>query len=132
MEKKTTLTSTIITFACSIAMLASLLLPLVALKSYRFGITDLPHKIERLVHGGFNQIVGYVLLALLILAPLVLAVFTLWRRRPPLVVALLPAVVALLFTIQLWIAHQPAPAVGMYVYLILALICPCIVTIEKT
>ena len=58
MEKKTTLTSTIITFACSIAMLASLLLPLVALKSYRFGITDLPHKIERLVHGGFNQIEG--------------------------------------------------------------------------
>ena len=113
-------------------MLGALLLPLVTIRSYRFGINDLPHKIDRLVHGGFNQIVGYVLLVLLILAPTVLAVFTIFHRRPPLVVALLPAIVALLFNILLWIAPQAAPAIGMYVYLIIALICPCIVTIEKT
>lgn len=132
MEKRTSLTTTIFTFVCSVAMLGALLLPLVNIQSYRFGINDLPHKIERLVHGGFNQIVGYVLLVLLVLAPTILSVFTIFHRRPPLAVALLPAIVALLFNILLWIAPQASPAIGMYVYLILALICPCIVTIEKT
>ena len=78
MEKRTSLTTTIFTFVCSVAMLGALLLPLVTIRSYHFGINDLPHKIDRLVHGGFNQIVGYVLLALLVLAPTILSVFTIF------------------------------------------------------
>ena len=131
MEKKPQ-ASKILTLVCCIVMLASLLLPLVNLQSYRYNIFELPHKIGRLVHGSVNQVVGYLLLALLVIAPLLLALLV-WRRRgAPLAATLLPAVVALLFTILLLIATHPSPGLGMWIYLIVALICPCVVSLDKT
>ena len=131
MEEKKPQTSRILMLTCCVAMLASLFLPLVNLHSNHYDIFELPHTIEQLVHGAFNQYVGYLLLALLIIAPLLLALL-IWRRKgAPLVFALLPAVVALLFTILLLIAPQPSPGIGLWIYLVVALVCPCIVSIEE-
>ena len=113
----------LMTLLGSAAMLASaFLLPLVNLKSYRFTIDVLPHKIERLVRDANNQIVGYVLLALLVLTPLIVFLCALWRGRAPKAVAILPVLVSLALVVLLLLANKPNPGLGLWVYLGVAML----------
>lgn len=113
--------SSVVTLVGSAAMLASaLLLPLVNLMSYSFTMFDLPHKIERLVKGDVNQLVGYVLLALLALAPLLSGLMALLRKRQPRWLFIVPVVVAAVLLVLLLVASVPSPAIGLWIYLVLA------------
>ena len=95
--------------ASLLLLLVCLLMPLVALMSYRWGLWEVLAKIPRLVHSGAVQVVGYVLLALMVLSPLLLAlrpgVCCSWRRSAK---------------------HRGSkpisPAVGLWVYCALALL----------
>ena len=122
--------------ASLLLLLVCLLMPLVALMSYRWGLWEVLAKIPRLVHSGVVQVVGYVLLALMVLSPLLLAlrpgVCCSWRRSAkhrglcPLwagVVRLLPLVSSLLLIVALLSSSKPiSPAVGLWVYCALALL----------
>lgn len=112
---------TLMTLAGSIAMLAiAFLLPLVNLKSYRFMLTDLPHKIDRLVHDDTSQTVAYVLLAGIVLAPVLLAVTALLWKKAAKAVAWLPVVFSLALTVALLLAKAPNPGIGLWIYLAVA------------
>ena len=113
----------ILTLCLSAAMLAvALLLPLVNLMSYRFTLFELPHKIQRLVNGGVSQTIAFLLLALLVLAPLCLALVALVRRRVPQWLLGLPAIVSALLVVLLLLASKPNPGIGLWIYLALAVI----------
>ena len=113
----------ILTLCLSAAMLAvALLLPLVNLMSYRFTLFELPHKIQRLVNGGVSQTIAFLLLALLVLAPLCLALVALVRRRVPQWLLGLPAIVSALLVVLLLLASKPNPGIGLWIYLALAII----------
>jgi len=112
-----------VTFAgCAALLVTALLLPLVNLMSYRFTIFDLPHKIGRMVHGDVSQIVGYVLLVGLLLSPIVVALYTWSRGRAPKTVILLPLLFSAVLTVLLLIASKPSPGVGLWLYLLLAVV----------
>ena len=101
----------------SIAMLAvALLLPLVNVKSYSWGLFELPHKIQRLIHDDVQVIIAFVLLALLVIVPVVVALVAWLKDRVPRTLALLPFIVGLAFTIILFIGHRTSPGLGLYIY----------------
>jgi len=111
----------LITLSATIAMLAvALLLPLVNLMSYRFTLFDLPHKIQRLVPGAAPQALAYVLLLLLLLAPVVLSLLTWLKGKAPKGLVALPCCTAALLTTLLLLAKRPDPGVGLWVYLAVA------------
>lgn len=101
----------------SIAMLAvAVLLPLVNVKSYRWGLFELPHKIQRLVHDDVQVTVAFVLLALIVILPVVMALVAWLKGRVPRAVAVLPLVVGLAFTAVLLIGGRTMPGLGLYIY----------------
>ena len=107
---------------CAVLLLIFLLLPLVSLKSYQWGIGDVLHKMPRLVSSTAVRTMGYVLLALMALSPLLM----LLRRWAGAAVermgALLSAASSLLLVVALLLSSRPvAPAVGLWLYLALAL-----------
>ncbi|MCR4602254.1 MAG: hypothetical protein K5683_01800 [Prevotella sp.] len=103
-----------------VMVLVVLLMPLVNLMSYRFGLFELPHKIERLVDGTGAQVIGFVLLAALVISPLVLGVLTWVKGRAPKVVVVLPLCFSAVLTILLLVAKKPDPGIGLWVYLCMA------------
>ena len=110
----------IIAIGGSLVMLLSTLLPLVNVKSYRWNILDLPHKIDRLVENVTYNTVGKVLIAALVLFPLVLALVTWFKGRAPKLVAVLPLVVALAFIVILFMSGRPTPGIGLWLYAVAA------------
>ena len=122
-QQRPTTTLPMSTLASAIVMLAaSLLLPLVSLASYRWTVTDLPHKIGCLMDEGIGQAVAYILLLGLLLAPLALAVSLLLRRHAGKTLHLLPAVVAILLTAALLLSSHLMPGWGLWLYLFFALV----------
>lgn len=115
-EKTMVTRKRIIAIGGSLVMLLSTLLPLVNVKSYRWNIFDLPHKIDRLVENTTYNTVGKVLIAALVLFPLVLALVTWLKGRAPKLVAVLPVVVALAFIVILFLSGRPTPGVGLWLY----------------
>ena len=104
----------------SLVMLFATLLPLVNLKSYRWNILELPHKIDRLVDNATYNTAGKVLVFALVLFPIVVALTAVLRRCVPKVVALLPLLVALALIVILFIAGRPAPGIGLWLYALAA------------
>ena len=110
-----------------LVMLLATLLPLVNVKSYRWNILDLPHKLDRLVENATYNTIGKVLVVLLVAFPLLLALVT-WlqrpasnARRPALkLVALLPLLVALAVIVLLLLAGKPSPGIGLWLYAFVA------------
>ena len=107
---------------CAAMLLVTVLLPLVNLMSYQLTIDVLPHKIGRLVHGTFSQCLGYVLLAGLVIAPVLLAVAILLRRHVSRLVATLPIAVSLVLIVLLLLASRPSPGLGLWLYLLVAVV----------
>ena len=110
----------VMTVGGCILMLLATLLPLVNVKSYRWNIVDLPHKIDRLVENATYNTIGKVLLAALVLFPLVVALAAWLKGRAPKVLAVLPLVAALAIIVILFMAGRPTPGIGLWLYLIVA------------
>lgn len=119
MEEKTASRTLSTLTGCVVMLAVTLFLPLVNLKSYRFTFVELPHKIERLVQGTGSQAVGYVLVAALLLAPLVLLLQVCMGRRGSSVLLVLPLLIAALFVMVL-LAGKPSPGIGLWIYLAVA------------
>ena len=102
--------------ACAVMLLCALLLPLVNVMSYHWGISELPHKLSRLVSNGLARGVGYALLILIVLSPVALATAAL-KGNALKIIVLLPLVAALLFIVVLFLAAPPTPGLGLWLYL---------------
>ncbi|MBR3068166.1 MAG: hypothetical protein IKG77_10540 [Prevotella sp.] len=116
----------IATLVGCVAMLAVLMaLPLVGLMSYRFGLADVLHKMPRLVSSDVTRFVGYVLLLGMALGPVLLGLRGGIADRAKLFERMLPALCALLLTLSLLLSIKPvSPAVGLWIYLVVALLMP--------
>ena len=99
-----------------LVMLLATLLPLGNVKSYRWNILDLPHKIDRLVENATYNTVGKVLVAALVLLPLIVALVAWLKGRAPKLVAVLPLLIALAVIVLLFMAGKPMPGVGLWLY----------------
>ena len=106
----------ILTIAGCLAMLLVTLLPLVHVKSYRWNILDLPHKLDRLVDNATYNTVGKVLLGALIAFPLLVALLAWLKGRAPKMVALLPLLVAGTIIVILFMAGKLTPGIGLWLY----------------
>ena len=106
----------ILTIGGCLLMLLATLLPLVNVKSYRWNILDLPHKIDRLVENATYNTVGKVLVAALVLLPLIVALVAWLKGRAPKLVAVLPLLVALAVIVLLLMAGKPMPGIGLWLY----------------
>ena len=106
----------ILTIGGCLLMLLATLLPLVSVKSYRWNILDLPHKIDRLVENATYNTIGKVLVAALVLLPLIVALVAWLKGRAPKLVAVLPLLVALAVIVLLLMAGKPMPGVGLWLY----------------
>ena len=102
-----------------LVMLLATLLPLVNVKSYRWNILDLPHKIDRLVDNATYNTIGKVLVAALVALPLIVALVA-WLRTAKHVV-LLPLIVALAVIVLLFMAGKPSPGIGLWLYAVAAI-----------
>ena len=109
-----------ITLGGCLVMLLATLLPLVNVKSYRWNILELPHKIDRLVDNATYNTIGKVLVAALVVCPLVVAVVAWLKGRASKPVAMLPLLVALLFVIVLFMLRGLAPGIGLWLYAVVA------------
>ena len=106
----------ILTIGGCLLMLLATLLPLVSVKSYRWNILELPHKIDRLVENATYNSIGKVLVAALVLLPLIVALVAWLKGRAPKLVAVLPLLVALAVIVLLFMAGKPMPGVGLWLY----------------
>jgi len=113
-QKKMMLTGSLV------LVLVAVLLPLVNLMSYRFTLFELPHKIQRLVDGTGAQVIGFVLLAGLVLCPIVLGMMVWLKGRVAKGVAVLPLCFSGILTILLLMATKPEPGIGLWVYVSMA------------
>ena len=116
---------------CMALLVVLIALPLVGLMSYRFGLSDVLHKMPRLVNSDLTRIVGYVLLGGMAIGPVLLGLRGGIVDRAKLFERMLPALCALLLVLALLISSKPvAPAVGLWIYLVVALLMP--VTVQLT
>ena len=106
----------ILTIGGCLLMLLATLLPLVSVKSYRWNILDLPHKIDRLVENATYNTIGKVLVGALVLLPLIVALVAWLKGRAPKLVAVLPLLVALAVIVLLFMAGKPMPGIGLWLY----------------
>ena len=121
-NEKTMVTSKrIIAIGGSLVMLLATLLPLVNVKSYRWNIIDLPHKIDRLVEHATYNTLGKVLVGALVVCPLILAMVAWLKGRAPKLVAVLPLLVALAFIVILFMAGPSSPGIGLWLYAVVAI-----------
>ncbi len=120
MQVKTGKTQIVTLALCAAMLLAVLLEPLVQVMSYRWGLAELPHKIGRLVDSAAVQGVAFVLLALMVLAPMALAVATVLKGRAGKVLRCTPAAASLLLLLPLIAGRHAAPAAGLWAYVLLA------------
>lgn len=110
----------VMTLGGCLAMLLVTFLSLVNVKSYRWNIFDLPHKIDRLVgHATYNTI-GKVFVAALVAFPLLVALVAWLKGRAPKLVAVLPLLVALAFIVILFMVRPASPGIGLWLYTIAA------------
>ena len=110
-----------ITLGGCLVMLLATLLPLVSVKSYRWNILDLPHKIDRLVEQATYNVIGKVLVVALVVFPLLLALVTCLKGRAPKLVAVLPLLVALAIIVILLMAGHSSPAIGLWLYAVVGI-----------
>ena len=106
----------ILTIGGCLLMLLATLLPLVSVKSYRWNILELPHKIDRLVENATYNTIGKVLVGALVFLPLIVALVAWLKGRAPKLVAVLPLLVALAVIVLLFMAGKPMPGVGLWLY----------------
>ena len=111
----------IMTLGGCLVMLLATLLPLVNVKSYRWNIIDLPHKIDRLVEHATYNTLGKVLVGALVVCPLIVAIVAWLKGRAPKLVAVLPLLVALSFIVILFMAGPSAPGIGLWLYTVVAI-----------
>lgn len=100
---------------CAVMLLATLL-PLVNVKSYRWNILELPHKIDRMVEHATNNTVGKVLVGALVVFPVIVALVAWLKGRAPKLVAVLPLLVALAFIVILFMSGKTYPGIGLWLY----------------
>lgn len=113
----------IVSLSCSLIMLvATLLLPLVNLKSYRWGFFELFHKIDRLVGSATHNIIGKTMLVVLLAGAVITVLSALLKGRVPKSLALLPLLVAFVFIVVLFTTGRTAPGIGLWIYVIAAAI----------
>lgn len=106
----------IIAIGGCLVMLLATLLPLVNVKSYRWNMLELPHKIDRLVEHTTYNTLGKVLVAALVVCPLIVALVAWLKGRAPKLVAVLPLLIALAVIVLLLMAGKPMPGVGLWLY----------------
>lgn len=118
--KRTITISHITTLALPVV---ALLLPLVQVKSYKWGLLVFADKMMRgrLPASDGSKIGAYVLLAALVLVPVAVAVTAWLKGRMSRALSLLPAIPALILIVALLINPRTAPAYGLWIYLVLAL-----------
>ena len=110
----------IMTLGGCLAMLLVTFLSLVNVKSYRWNILDLSHKIDRLVEHATYNAIGKVLVAALVVFPLLVALVAWLKGRAPKLVAVLPLLVALAFIVILLMARPSSPGIGLWLYAIVS------------
>lgn len=110
----------IVTIGGCLLMLLATLLPLVNVKSYRWNIFILPHKIDRLVQDATYNTIGKILVGALVLCPLIVVLVTWLKNHLPKPLALLPLIVAVAFIALLFMADRPAPGIGLWLYVVAA------------
>ena len=110
----------IMTLGGCLAMLLVTFLSLVNVKSYRWNILDLPHKIDRLIEHATYNAIGKVLVAALVVFPLLVALVAWLKGRAPKLVAVLPLLVALAFIVILLMARPSSPGIGLWLYAIVS------------
>lgn len=108
--------------SCVAMLVSALLLPLVNLKSYRWTMADLPHKISRLVNDNGIRVVAYVLLAAIVITPVVVTLYTGFKGGIPKAVSLLPLLFSLVLTVLLTLANKPSPGMGLWIYVAVAVV----------
>ena len=106
----------LMTLGGSLVMLLATFLPLVNVKSYRWNILDLPHKIDRMVNDATNNTIGKVLVVALVVFPLLVTLVTWLKGRAPKPVAVLPLLVALAVIVLLFMARPTSPGIGLWLY----------------
>ena len=111
----------IIAIGGSIVMLLSTLLPLVNVKSYRWNMLELPHKIDRLVEHTTYNTLGKVLVAALVVCPLIVALVAWFKGRAPKLVAVLPLLMALALIVILFMTGPSSPGIGLWLYTVVAI-----------
>lgn len=111
----------ILTIGGCLLMLLATLLPLVSVKSYRWNILELPHKIDRLVEHTTYNTLGKVLVGALVVFPLIVALVAWFKGRAPKLVAVLPLLMALALIVILFMARPTSPGIGLWLYTIVAI-----------
>lgn len=111
----------IMTLGGCLVMLLATLLPLVNVKSYRWNIIDLPHKIDRLVEHATYNTLGKVLVGALVVCPLIVALVAWFKGRAPKLVAVLPLLMALALIVILFMTGPSSPGIGLWLYTVVAI-----------
>lgn len=121
MKKLTT--PQMLTLGGSIVMvLALLLMPLIELKSYEKTIAYILRRGTSLVHNPTERAIGLILLIVMFLTPVYMAVRTAMGKKVQCWITLLPVICSLLLAVILLISSKPvSPALGLWLYLIVAL-----------
>lgn len=102
----------------------ALLLPLVQVKSYRWGLWAFADKLmrNRLPVDDASRIGAYVLLAALVLVPLAVVVKLWLKGRASRLLSLLPAIVAVVLAVALLLNPRINPGLGLWIYLVVAFV----------
>ena len=133
MQKTTTYRKPMTIAGCAMLLAAFLLMPLVCLMSYRWPVGDVLYKMPRLVSGDVSRTVGYVLLAGMLLSPVVLALLTGLKNQAAKVWHRLPVLFSVLLVVALLLSSKPvSPAIGLWLYLIVACALAAISFISNT